>query len=635
MKHTQLKANVDPELTSIWEIYAAQAHHKSETKNWNASNTPAQPHSRQNFDDLNLIEPLGQGGMGVVHLAKQTSLGREVAVKMLREEKRDQHQAQKLIHEAKITARLDHPNIIPVYSMGVDPSHPHAPLYVMKKVEGVNWKQVIRNDTELPTLLNTQDDLLDGHLAILEHVCRAVHYAHSKGIVHLDLKTDNVMLGSFGEVYVVDWGISALYLPDQNDPDAAGLPHTSDIKNPKGTPGFMAPEIVAAQGELVGPATDIYLLGGLLHYILTKQTRHQGATLYLVLNSAYTSAPYDYPPDVPPMLAKICNKAMSREPLNRYKSAEEFRQAIATFRRQREGVALLQSARNTLKLLITHGTQEHSQIVTSHMYQKYGELNFALERAKKLGVSNTAGVQGAALRVMFDMELSKENAAAARELLGQANQWSGKDTQRISMLEELETQLADKEAWVQHMRTEQSDNDVSISQKTRGWIILAMTLIWATVAAVGRTLLYKNILPNTPESLILLKGINTLLAIALSLVAPHLMKLNQVNRRLFTTLSLVMSAGLITRGICLWQGVPEHISLVMESLLAAVCISMLGLFVERKLLLVIPFFMLSIIFSLWMPTRAWEMMIVWNMSGLILMSGLWIILQKKQSVTKP
>lgn len=644
-KRTMLATEVNPELTEIWEVYARAQHHRTMTgsqrfsisDHWNrrsalkeSTNTFLEQ-MRHQIDDMQLLEPLGKGGMGVVYLARQLSMGREVAVKLLREDKRGEEQSQKLLDEARITAALDHPNVIPIYSLGVDPSNDQSPMYVMKRVEGVNWKQVLREQADLPTLLDTQDDRLDANLDILESVCRAVHFAHSKGIVHLDLKTDNVMLGHFGEVYVVDWGISASFAPLTDSPESLALPHTLDLTHPRGTPGFMAPEVAAAAGDLIGPHTDIYLLGGILHYILTGKTRHHGKDIYSVLNMAYLSPPFSYDTSIPPILAEICNKAMARQPEERYTSAEALRQAIARFRQQREGVVMLQRARQTLTDLVKHSKVSADKVMTSYIYQKYGEINFALERARQLGIPHTEGVQGAALRAVFDVELDKGNATAARELLGQASQWSSQDAHRVSMLEELESKLAEREAWMKHMEVEQGEHDASISQRTRGFILLGLTLALAGVASLSKVLVNQGVLPNTAEMMILIKGVNTLLAIALALMAPRFMKFNLVNKRMFMTLALAMGGGLVVRTLALLQGVAEHIVLGMETTVALLCVCMLSIFVERKLLLATPFFIISILCSQWIPTRAWEMMILWNMSGLIFMGGLWILLKKRRA----
>ncbi len=642
-KKTSFAADINPELTEIWEVYARErggdrSDRSSDTnihkRRWEKLSKNQLPmlgdHDTTQVGDLQLQDPLGAGGMGVVYLAHQHSMGREVAVKLLRDDKKTPEHSQKLLEEARITARLAHPNIIPIHSLGVNADG--DPLYVMKRVEGMSWKEVLKQDAQMPTLLDTPEDELDAHLGILEQVCRAVHFAHSKGIVHLDLKAGNVMLGHFGEVYLVDWGISASFDETLNDEEL--LPQTIELSQPRGTPGFMAPEVASAAGDLIGPHTDVYLLGGILHYILTKQARHRGKDIYTVLGAAYLSEPFEYPPYIAPMLGQICNKAMARQPGDRYESAEAFRQAIARFRQQREGVRLVDEARKLLKQLVEE-SRTSNEVMTSMLYQRYGELSFALRRARQLGIPKTEGLEGAALRVMFDFELGRENAIAARELLSLASQWNKSDDRRVALLEELEDRLGSKEAWIQHITTEQGDNDASISQRTRGWVLLGATLLWAGVAAISKVLVDQGTIPDGPTTLIAIKAVNTLIAIAIILAAPIFIRMNRANRSIFATLAVAMCSGLMIRTVCVLQEIQMHISLTMETIASLVCVMLLGVFVEKKLLWATPFFVLSVVTSSLMPTRAWELMIIWNMSGLLLMGGIWLTSQRKRRAPRP
>lgn len=634
-KKTAFATDINPELTQIWEIYAKKHADDGEDRSSDANvrkhrweklsktQLPTLGEDTKQLGDLHLQVPLGAGGMGVVYLAHQTSMNREVAVKVLRDDKKTPEQSQKLLEEARITASLAHPNIIPIHSLGVNAGG--DPLYVMKRVEGMSWKEVLKEGVKMPTLLDTQEDELDAHLGILEQVCRAVHFAHSRGIVHLDLKAGNVMLGHFGEVYLVDWGISASFKPELH---AGLLPQTTELTQPRGTPGFMAPELASASGDLIGPHTDVYLLGGILHYILTKQARHRGQDIHLVLGAAYLSVPFDYPPYISEMLGQICNKAMARQPEDRYTSAEAFRQAIARFRQQREGVQLVEEARKLLKQLVEE-SRTSDEVMISQLYRRYGELNFALRRAHQLGIPKTEGLQGAALRVMFDFELSRENATAARELLSIADQWNKSDDRRVALLEELESRLGNKEAWIQQITTEQGDNDASVSQRSRGWIMLGAALTWAGIAAISKVLLDQGVLPNGKATLIAVKAVNTLIAIAIILAAPLFIRMNLANKRIFSTLAVAMCSGLMIRAVCVLQDVAVHVSMAMETVAALVCVVMLGIFVERKLLWATPFFLFSVLSISLMPSRAWEMMIIWNMSGLLLMGGIWLLSQRR------
>ena len=134
--------------------------------------------------------------MGIIRLGEQGAIGRQVAVKCLREGLDNERFGLQLLREAWVTGGLEHPNIVPVYSVGAD-SNGH-PMIVMKRIEGTPWSELLRSDGR-----QLRDDP-----EILKQVCNAVEFAASRGVIHRDLKPDNVMIGTFGEVYVLDWGIA-------------------------------------------------------------------------------------------------------------------------------------------------------------------------------------------------------------------------------------------------------------------------------------------------------------------------------------------------------------------------------------------------------------------------------------------
>jgi len=256
--------------------------------------------------DLELGELLGKGGMGTVHLAWQNSLERDVAVKRLLGT--DPKMVQALLREAALAGTLEHPNIVPIHALGQDEMG--QPVLVMKRIEGSRWSELLKDPA--------QD--LDRHLSILADVCNAVHYAHSKGIVHRDIKPGNVMIGEFGEVVLVDWGVAARF-----DDPAPGVAY--------GTPGYMAPEM--AYGEIVDARTDVFLLGATLHKILTGLSRNHGSNGMAAMMKATKAEPATYDDSVPEELGKICNRACSRKRIRRFPTAQSFRDALVDFRRHR------------------------------------------------------------------------------------------------------------------------------------------------------------------------------------------------------------------------------------------------------------------------------------------------------------
>ncbi len=230
---------------------------------------------------------LGRGGMGEVHLAHQHVLNRDVALKR----PLGSESSVALMMEARLTGALEHPGIVPIHALGLDEAG--QPVMVMKHVEGVSWADLIK-DPHHDGWRRNKGDRIAWQLRIMSQVCDAVHYAHCQGVIHRDIKLDNIMIGRFGEVYLLDWGIAKRIQQTQG----TGI---------TGTLSYMAPEM--AEGKDHAERTDVYLLGATLHHALIGQPRHNAETIPETLASVSVSAPYSYPSTVPAELARICNRA--------------------------------------------------------------------------------------------------------------------------------------------------------------------------------------------------------------------------------------------------------------------------------------------------------------------------------------
>lgn len=274
---------------------------------------------------------LGRGGMGVVRLSTQQSLNRKVAVKSLRPDRADEADVEALVAEAWRTGRLEHPNILPVYSLRLLPDG--QPELVMKRIEGRSWSQALR---ETPVFVDStlHRESLSRHLLVLGQVCHALHFAHARGLVHRDVKPDNVMLGAFGEVYLVDWGIATAPGP------ARGL---------AGTPAYAAPEMLGGDGVL-SAATDVYLLGAVLFEVLTGQPPHLRATPSEVLASILQSEP-QLSPSVPRELADLVRRCMHADATKRPASAEVVRRSLEAFAAHQGSLLLTAEATARLRSL--------------------------------------------------------------------------------------------------------------------------------------------------------------------------------------------------------------------------------------------------------------------------------------------
>jgi len=219
---------------------------------------------------LRLGPVIGVGGMGIVHEAEQVSLGRTVAVKTLPSARRDQAAALALLREAWITGMLEHPNIVPVHYLELDADT--LPVIAMKRVGGVGWNTVIRDPEAVRTRFGATD-VFAWNISILVQVLNAVRFAHSRGVVHRDLKPSNVMIGEFGEVYLLDWGIAV----SVRDQPGGRLP-VADTAQLAGTPNYMAPEMLTPDGPGISVATDIYVAGAVLFEIIAGHPPHRGRT---------------------------------------------------------------------------------------------------------------------------------------------------------------------------------------------------------------------------------------------------------------------------------------------------------------------------------------------------------------------
>ncbi len=283
------------------------------------------------------LEAIGQGGMGTVYRALQPTLDREIAIKTLRLGKLITSEAreaaeQRFLAEAVANAKLQHPNIVPVYDRGQGPDGAH--FLAMKLVTGMAWSAVLLEDPDL-----------EKNLQILIAVCNAVAFAHSQGIAHCDLKPANVMLGGFGEVQLMDWGLA---LEFSEPPRHGRLRHKSTVRRPFGTPCYMPPELCTGAGAAIGAHTDVYLLGGILYRILTGDAPHTGSSFEEVLERAAAGAPPPLPEHVPAELRALVEGAMRAAPEEREPDVLGFRDRLQGFLRHQASHRVARDAADAL-----------------------------------------------------------------------------------------------------------------------------------------------------------------------------------------------------------------------------------------------------------------------------------------------
>ncbi len=374
----------------------------------------AEDGSKADRIDYNLLRKLGEGGMGIVYAARQQSIRRVVALKMLKSAKgktrsgKEVSQREKFLAEAVITGDLEHPNIVPIYDLGRDESG--AIFYAMKHVKGTPWDKLIKLKT------------VQENIEILLKIADAVAFAHSKEVIHRDLKPENVMLGDFGEVLLMDWGL-AMSIAGGSGQVAMG-----------GTPAYMAPEMASGPVEAINVCSDIYLLGAILFEIVTGQRPHIGSTVTRCLMAAAKNEIVETKKSGE--LLEIARRAMATRPEDRYVSVRDFQVAIREYQSHTESIALTVRAQEDLEEALK--TQSYETFARALFgFQEAYSLWSGNEKAK-LGASSAAlhYAESARLKGDFDLGLSllSEQDVSHTPLIGQLRLAQHERNQRIHRL---------------------------------------------------------------------------------------------------------------------------------------------------------------------------------------------------------
>lgn len=366
---------------------------------------------------FDIVGEAGRGGTAHVYAVVDRSLGRTIALKLLRGKvQKRKGVRQRFVHEARVTAMLEHPNIVPVYDIGV--TDDNRVYFLMKNVTGVSVGDAIRaarGGSTVPEAFRT----IDGRLRVLLKVCDAMAFAHSRGFVHQDLKPDNLMLGEYGEVLVLDWGCA---LGEKERESGKGASY--------GTPAYMSPE--QARQEGADERSDVYCLGATLYHMLTLHhpTWSEDPTEFWELKRAgvISPLPSDSRQDLPESLLDVALKAMAPMADERYQSVVDLQHAIQGYQAHAESIGMTQRCMQEFRAAGSHAE-----------YAEYIRLTAQLEQALSMWEGNLDARDG-----LHDVRRGHAESALRRGDLELAASIAGADGSLGDILQKVERARADR-----------------------------------------------------------------------------------------------------------------------------------------------------------------------------------------------
>ena len=426
---------------------------ETEKESKQTSSTTQKPVRRS---EVEVKTKIGQGGMGIVFLGHQEILERNVAIKRLK--KQNNRLAEALIHEAKITGNLEHPNIIPIHSVNILENE--EPEVIMKYIQGTAFHEKISSS---PT-----DQEIRENLQVLLQICHPLEFAHAQGIIHRDIKPENIMLGSFGEVYLLDWGLA--FNINDSKKENSGL---------VGTPAYMAPEMLNGDPSALSCATDVYLLGASLHHVLVGTPRHSGKTIQEALANVRRSKPYLYPKGIISLIGAIANKACSPQVHLRHQTVLEFRNELSVILNRWEALKLMEVGENLLSDL--QNLKESENIDQLRAHALYNQSRFAFEQSLKLFQENREAQQGInrTIIAMTHVMLKLGHFNYAQNLLYESSIQDPalQNEIRAALAEEVEREIEHR-----HIEEEAKHHDPKTSKSFREVLALSLLILTSIFA---------------------------------------------------------------------------------------------------------------------------------------------------------
>ena len=541
-------------------------------------------------------EVIAEGGMGVIRAAEQVALGRPVAVKSLKPGRRAPAAALDLLREAWVTGSLEHPNVVPVHYLAFDDSG--EPLIVLKRIEGVEWRTLLGDDAEVHRRFGSSD-LLAWNLGILLQVLNALRFAHSRGIIHRDLKPSNVMIGDFGEVYLLDWGIAV----SLRDDGSGRLPLATSASQLAGTPAYMAPEMLRrADDPPLTERTDVYLVGAVLHELISGRPPHVGTDPIAVVASIIASRP-ELAPTAPAELATICARAMHEDPAQRYDSIDALRFALQGYLEHRGSAQIAARALDRLAALraALRASGDGSASARDEVYRLFGACRSGFHDALAVWPGNheaSAGLVDATVAVA-EFELRGGHADVAVRLLGEL-------PTPPPLLAEAHAAAAAQASRRTELARLGREHDLSIGTRTRVFLIAVIGVLF-TIDPLVAGLVPDMQLASHRELLVF--AVTSLSVVALlGLWARETLGSTLVNRRLagMTLLLFAMQLALALGGWAL--AIPVASIQVVFLLVYATVVSGIAIAIDRQLWPSAVGYLVAFAVAAWRPQ--WRMFLM-------------------------
>ncbi len=524
-------------------------------------------------EGLTLRRVLGRGGMATVMLATQHGLEREVAVKMSRrgdgQGARDQ-----LLREARLTGALEHPAIVPVHSLSTNEEGELQ--VVLKRVDGEAWLTLMRDREAVQRRFGTE--LLEWNLRVLAAVCSATAFANERGVLHRDIKPANVMVGRFGEVLLMDWGIGGLL---EEDPSGR-LPHVVPGDG-AGTPAYQAPEMLPGADTPLSARTDVYLLGATLYEVLFGRPPFLGGT-----HRSQKDVPSFEGEVENPELVEVARRALSPDPSARHADATEFLRAIAACQRTQHASRLVRRAQ---QLLSRARDQRAAKSETAT--RTANEASFALLTALELSADHEAGRTVARELTTFQVGCALEDgqpAVAAQAL-------DASPTQLPELRERVERASAEQRLLQRY--AEAHDPGVGRDQRIRLLSAILLTTLGFYALRFGFPALFSGRWSLAIASLLFLAAIG-----GLAFAFREALRSSALSRQLVALAVVVTIGQVLVRGAGAWLELSRGQVITFELPLIAVALGVAA-FIHHWSMGVAAFVLATgQLLALWLPERA-------------------------------